>query len=350
MIVLHDFKKHNKNRTLRLKLGDRNYFVKFCFYKDEFRNEIIGYNKIKNIYKLPRRFYYAKFIIIYEYWGSTLKNHGLFCDLISNGDEKEVSTFMNIMTTILLDNFNATAKEVYSNSTVPKLYQDRCKNGDRLDLYYSKNSNLKIFSKAYISSNINININNKKILISLDKIVSDLKSYFSNNFKTISVISQGDPTELNIGNPFTFFDYDTAGRNDIWGEFSNFLWSTFFLSAYIVPLYNPLAYKKHESSLIIKDNLSVQYKELDNFVVSYSLNKNRQQIIGMYIKNVVLPFCQKNNIASIEQKIRPYLLMRIIGVYNIFELDDKIVLFLLLKLSQCLGEKFSIHTFFNDEE
>jgi hypothetical protein len=57
-----------------------------------------------------------------------------------------------------------------------------------------------------------------------------------------SAITQGDPTDVNLAAPFALFDYDTAGRNALCGEFANFCWYTGFLGGFIVPRANPAAF------------------------------------------------------------------------------------------------------------
>ena len=191
---------------------DKKVFFKQCNY--EIDDEINGYDFVKDRYKVPKRLYYNKKtkFISYEYndnlFNKTLHN-GLY-----NGCEFDIDLIVDMLTKPF-ENMVKIDEEICVNS---KFFKQRL---NFIDNYLNLDNVL--FDK-------NIIIDGKDYGTFRQMLIK-IKNAISLKKKVYSIISQGDPTDLNIGVGAEISDYEVAGQNSAIGEIAIFL-SCFILNSY----------------------------------------------------------------------------------------------------------------------
>lgn len=348
MIRIKRIYRHYSKLSISIRLLSRNYYIKINFCVKESIQEKHGYNKLKLHYVLPKKIAFINLrvlaICIYEYWGNDNNNQGLLFDILGHKDKENTVDFMTSMKKNLFQPYINTYKLVTQDKVIQKLFKDRAKTNGRLYDYYGEIKKLKILNvkkQKFI-------LNNVEYELKFTQTINYLNDYFTKQKMVHSIISQGDPTDLNIGNPFTFFDYDTSGRNSLFGEFAVFVIYLAYFGDYLVPKYNPSVFKYHSNALkMLKINApTISYNlEIDKTIVlnvKDSLSKNRKFMLQWYCEEIIIPICKILRIKNFEKEMQPYLLMRLLAVYNIFELEEKDTMFLLSKILIFTQQNFKL--------
>jgi len=353
MIKILRFHRHNSKLSIAILFLKKKYYIKLNPIIKESKKDFYGYNILKHYFKLPKRIIFFKLsfitISVYEYWGATDHNEGLLVDIISGDNKEKIQDFMNEMTKQLNSVFLKTYKVVPSLQVEKKLFYNRVlKKNSRLKYFYKMSKNdtfINLEQQEFI-------INNVKYKLEFLKIIDYLIYYYSSTQFVDSVISQGDLTDVNIGIPFTFFDYDTAGRNSLFGEFSTFLIYTAYFGGYLIPKYKESIFKYHTNVI---DKLKVcspqitYYKTSENVVIikeKNSISVNRKLVIKKFINNTIKPLCANLEIDNIEGKLNPYILIRLLTIFNIFKLEQKDTLFLISKLIEFNKSNFKLESLY----
>jgi hypothetical protein len=60
----------------------------------------------------------------------------------------------------------------------------------------------------------------------------------------LTALTQGDPTEPNIAEPLCWLDFEHAGRNVLAGDLANLLWYLLGMGGWLVPRYQPATYAR----------------------------------------------------------------------------------------------------------
>jgi hypothetical protein len=148
-----------------------------------------------------------------------------------------------------------------------------------------------------------------------------------------AAVTQGDPTDFNLGwSPAggpVWSDYDTGGLNALPGEFACFLVYQRLHGAWLTPRYNRAAFRDHPSALASAsvarpllrtrhcgDLLGIDYRQAPV--------PSRSHVIRRYVTEIVQPAAAQLGIRDLMDWLRPYLVMRILGVYSLTDLhgDD----------------------------
>jgi hypothetical protein len=326
----------------------------------EARAENHGWRVLRDLYPVPRLYTHLRLpgstFLVYERWGNPT-GPKTFLDLLNNGDHAAIDAYMHVVTRTYRDVMLRTAHLADPRTLVGKLYYDRAAPGGRLDTYYAGRA----FEVAGISVQVlagyTLVINGRERRINWDATLSWLSTWASDPTPQWSAITQGDPTDVNLAVPFALFDYDTAGHNAVCGEFANFCWYTGFLGGYIVPQANPAAFAASPDTF---DSLPL------NSPIAQAVNEDkaarrltvdlvwrpapaRQAANRLYWANLVAPIWkQLAGDEKISDALRPYLALRILGVFNLADLEPLDRLALFACLTECLAEDFDAERFFTE--
>lgn len=353
------------NRTRAMDVLGVPLFLKSMPDFGEARAEIRGRRVLSGRYPLPRL--YGSFrtprrrTLIYERWGAGDHEQGLFLDLLnaadsgSGGLDEYLETLTHAYRTAIAD----TARPLPPTQSVRKLYWDRALPGGRLDQYYAGRE----FSLADGIADVPISrlrdyelvVNGASYHLDWAETLSLLRLWATDETSIWSAVTQGDPTDVNLAVPFAVFDYDTAGFNAVAGEFANFLWYTAHLGGYLVPTYNPTVFAGHVRTFEHVDAnapalRSARVDEHDKQIVveiDWKPSLARRQAISTYLDQVVKPLQAPMFGPSLDAQIRPFLALRILGVYNVADLRPVDRLAVLVRLAQCLDSGFSLGSFFS---
>ncbi len=182
-----------------------------------------------------------------------------------------------------------------------------------------------------------------------------LRAHFATAEPVWAALTQGDPTDVNLAHPLAWFDYDTAGMNSIPGEFANFLWYASALGGWLVPTYNPTAFADHPATFthVPANTPEIRRAAIDHATstidIDYTprLSAPRRAAVTAYWNKLVRPVADRlwpgEDLANL---LRPYLAMRILGVYNLADLTAEDRLVLLARLAEAMSPAFDPATYF----
>lgn len=260
--------------------NDKKIFYKEFDSHDDKEKELKGYFLICNYYNVPKIINTYENIIMYEY--------------------KEELLNETIYEYLYLDNLNINMDSIL------KQYENSLSNVQMLD--EKELSNYKFFAKRkemienYITKipNEKNNLNRILEIIVEPKILS-------------AFISQGDPTDTNIGVNGLFTDFENGGYNSVVGEISIFLVSILTHGSYFYPKYNSNVYE-----------IRPKYK-----VCTRISDKNKKILISYLnmIKN-------KLNCDEINKYLKYYICFRFLTPIDILKMNvkDRNIIFKLINM------------------
>jgi hypothetical protein len=324
----------------------------------EARAEQHGWRALQDHYPTPRL--YARLRLpaaswlIYQRWGNPT-GPKLLLDLLNQDDQSALTDYMSVLTTAYRSTMLHTARRVAPSHLVTKLYHDRAAPRGRLETYYAD----RLFEIDGVPidelSEFTLTINGRARSLNWQATLAWLRTWAADTTPHWSAITQGDPTDVNLAVPFALFDYDTAGRNALCGEFANFCWYTGYLGGYLAPRSNPAAFKASPTTVELVSANAPQVHtataDLDKQRVTIEATwrpcRNRLIANRLYWRDVIDPvWTQLAGPEDINRALRPYLALRILGVYNIADLPCSDRLALLACLAECLADDFDAHALF----
>lgn len=298
----------------------RKVFFKVCNYS--IQSEIEGYNNIKNYYNVPKRIYfnYDKNLIVYEY-NDNLFNKTLHYGLYEYGNV-DIKNIVKMLTSPFL-NMNIDHEDDCKNS---KFFKQRI---GFIDTYLNcNNSN---FKKQIFIDNQNYG--------SFDEILRKIRFALSTTKDVYSIISQGDPTDLNIGIYGEITDYEVAGTNSAIGEIAVFLGCFIVNSYYYYIKYINSSHKLYTNTLknfeqFVNPTYIIGEKNIIINLKSFLPKKNKLLILE-YLNELVKYPALKNNV-----NLGKYIAFRFISPVNLISItEEKDLIFLIGLVSKF--EKFT---------
>ncbi|WP_194821585.1 hypothetical protein [Micromonospora sp. S-DT3-3-22] len=342
MIRVGRYRRFTMNRTFHLDIGAHRLFAKVNPNPVEAAAEVAGYHRIRHHYRLPRLHSQHRVghwtLTLYDRHQPDLPDTGLLLDaLTSTGPGSAANldcgldaTFQHYRRTI-----DATICRVPASRASSKLYRDRAQPGGRLDHYYGHNPILLKLTDAdglrpSELRKTTLMVNGEPRRLDLPALVSELRDAFHPDEQVWAAMTQGDPTDFNIGldadNQPVWFDYDTAGLNALPGEIACFLWYQRLHGAWLVPHYNTDAYADHRKALAEAVEPTVRLRRLSPRAVGIDYQHQpspaRQQAITRYLTTLARPLAL-STATDLLTWIRPYLAMRILAVYPLQLLEPR---------------------------
>ena len=356
-------RRFTRNLLCPVDLLGRPLLLKYTRNPAEAREEIRGHARLARHYCVPALHAHLRVpgghLLAYERLpGGT--DQGLLLDLL-NADEPsgDLHAYMDQLTTAYREVILATASPAEPARVVRKLYWDRAAPGGRLDTYYVGRDFL--IADGLIDVQVSrldtytLSINGRRHHLDWAATLRWLRAHFTKAEPIWVALTQGDPTDVNLANPLAWFDYDTAGMNSIPGEFANFLWYASALGGWLVPTYNPAAFADHPATFahVPANTPELRRADIDHTTstvhIDYTprLSALRRTAVTVYWNQLVQPVADRllpgANLANL---LRPYLAMRILGVYNLADLTPEDRLVLLARLAEAMSPAFDPITYF----
>ncbi|MFF9918970.1 hypothetical protein ACF1HG_15685 [Streptomyces globisporus] len=291
-------------------------------------------------------------------------DRGLLLDLLNASQASDgLRAYLDQLTAAYREAILATARPTDPTRVVRKLYWDRAAPGGRLDEYYGGRDFL--IADGLIDVPVSrldtytLNINGRRHHLDWVATLRWLRAHFAATEPVWAALTQGDPTDVNLAHPLAWFDYDTAGMNSIPGEFANFLWYASALGGWLVPTYNPAAFADHPATFArVQDNIpEIRRADIEHTTstirIDYAprLAAPRRAAVTTYWNQLVRPVADRLwPGADLANLLRPYLAMRILGVYNLADLAPPDRLVLLARLAEAMSPAFDPATYFNPVE
>jgi hypothetical protein len=352
--------KHTRNRLYPIDTPRRSLIAKSLPDHGEARAEAAGHRLLREWYPVPALHHHVRLprrsVLVYDRLPGG-PDRGLLLDLLNipeGGDHAVLDAYMQELTATYARVFAKTAELSPPEAVVGKLYRERAAPGGRLDRYYAggdlplTDTETRPTSSDLARTGLYVNERHYK----LDW--EGTRAWLRDAFDTPvwSAISQGDPTDVNLAAPLAWLDYDTAGRNAIAGEIANFSFHTAVLGGWLVPLLNPQAFARHPATF---DRISANTPRISahlhggNLDIRFTdrLSATRRLALDRYWELLVHPIAARHFPGeSLAQALRPYLAMRVIGVFDLAHMTLEQRLYLLAKLALCTAPDFSPQRFF----
>ncbi|MGW2179335.1 hypothetical protein ACWCXX_14810 [Streptomyces sp. NPDC001732] len=363
LLRLGPVRRFTRNLLCPVDLLGRPLLLKYTRDPAEAREEIRGHTRLARHYRVPALHTHLRVpgghLLAYERLPSGT-DQGLLLDLL-NADEpsSDLHTYMDRLTAAYREAILATASPAEPAHIVRKLYWDRAAPGGRLDTYYAGKDFL--IADGLIDVPVSrldtytLSINGRQHHLDWAATLRWLRAHFAKAESVWAALTQGDPTDVNLAHPLAWFDYDTAGINSISGEFANFLWYASALGGWLVPTYNPTAFADHPATFAhvpanIPEIRRVAIDQITSTIhIDYTprVSTPRRAAVTAYWNQLVRPVADRLwPGADLANLLRPYLAMRILGVYNLADLAPEDRLILLARLAEAMSPAFDPTTYF----
>ncbi|MGH3736181.1 MAG: hypothetical protein ACRDT6_11260 [Micromonosporaceae bacterium] len=289
--------------------------------------------------KLHRRSRLGRWTVLtYQRVGTGRPDEGLLLDEITRAELTDDTSRLDACLDDVLAHYRSTITATLRRSplsaTVQKLYGERARAGGRLDRYYGSDEPLLAVkgSDPVRPSDLHRNllmVNGRPYRVDYAALVAWLRKRFDPTRLEPAAITQGDPTDFNIGwtpagGP-VWFDYDTGGLNAVAGEFANFLWYQFLLGCWLVPTHNPHAFADHPAGITTQQfnrpTVSLE-RGHDRLVIDYQHRPSpaRRRAIAKYHTELVQPIATRLSVTDLMDWLRPWLAMRILAVHRLCDM------------------------------
>lgn len=271
-----------KTQTAKNVFGECIFKGSKCFYKKFYNYDMylkeLKNNKVKYL-QTPKLLFFRKTDLLLIYKNiENIKSKNLHYFLYSS----QVTPTLNFLN--------------YGFDKVSFVKENKCKNicffKDRANIINNYFENIDELNCEFVVNNQAYNL--KQILIGIFKNLME-------NKKLYSVISQGDPIDLNLLNDGTVIDLESAGKNSIVGEMAIFL-NNILINGYSFFI----KYAKSEYKNYIKDYENNKQR------INFSYNQKDKQILC----NLNLDIPQKNLDLSIQY------LAKILNMYDCKVIDN----------------------------
>jgi hypothetical protein len=368
MLRIGNHRRFTANHTWYVDWAGRRLFVKANPHHDEARAECAGHARISPFYSVPRlcdaRRVARWTVLIYDRWPHLGPDSGLLLDEITNAD---ISRDLRRLDACLTDVFShyrhvigRTLRRTTNGETISKLYGDRAADDGRLDRYYRSNAPWPITTtgtrriRPSDLADLRLVINGRVHTVDFADLTFRLRVQFARRSPVWAAVTQGDPTDVNIGwSPAggpVWFDYDTGGLNALPGEFACFLLYQRLHGAWLTPHYNDAAFHDHPTALasasLAEPVVHLQHSG-SSLTIDYrhTPSASRLHVLRRYLDEVVRPVARDVGVDDLMAWLRPYLVMRLLAVYNLADLEPRDMALSLALLAEVLDPATALPDF-----
>jgi hypothetical protein len=346
------------NHTWYVDWGRKQLFVKASPAPAEAQQECAGHSRLRDYYPVPRlrgtRRIGRWTILVYDRWPNLGSGRGLLLDEIVSADLDGELDLLDVCLDTVFSRYQRvidhTLRRTTVAGTVTKLYGDRAAPGGRLDAYYRPNVPWLTDGNGWSLrpselATTRLVVNGREYALDFGELMVWLRCSFAQHVPVWAALTQGDPTDINIGwspegGP-VWFDYDTGGYNALAGEFACFLLYQRLHGAWLVPRYNSAAFRDHPATFspaaLATPNMHAQHGP-GRLIIDYehAPSPARRHVLRRYLNELVHPIAAELGIDEVIAWLRPYLVMRVLGVYHLGELTPSDTALCLALLAEVL--------------
>jgi hypothetical protein len=324
--------------------------------------ELRGWQAVSDAMQVPRLLAHAQVgelgIVSYEHVFGSGKCQLLLGDLIGQADRDpqfitHVEALIDGICRDLCTAAERTGRVGQMAECVPALYADRIRPGGRIDQWYLPQSRpdhrlpdvagdrQRTDLRDY--TGWQMHVNGRAWMFDLAGIIGQARAALGPGRWWRTAITQGDPTEPNIAFPLCWLDFEHAGRSVLAGEVANLLWYLIGMGGWLVPRYQPDVYARTlrlalppvtGPTLTSADISTVHRRAMLSYV--WEAGPGRAAAIRR-----LLAWLDGDLGAAIGQAddqrdalLRPFLVLRILGVIPVSQLNRHDSLLILAKLAE----------------
>lgn len=337
MLRLWHHRKYTRNHAWYLDIGQHRLFVKANPNAYEADQERAGRDMIADIYRVPELYWTGQAggwtVHVYER-SPHIADGLLLVDAVASAEATQNLTILDRFLDDILEHYRtmirATVRHCPGDQAIGKLYRHRAAPGGRLDEYYGAPRPWPLPTGPWWPNGTEILVNGTLRRPDLQQIIEKLRSETGGDELVWAAVTQGDPTDFNLAwSPSAgpvWFDYDTAGLNTVAGEFACFLMYQLLHGPWLTPRYNKVAFRDHPEALChaLSGRPTVHAEHTgETIVLTYNADPGpvRTRVLQRYLTELVLPIAETLGIRDLSSWLRPYLLMRLLAVYNVVALE-----------------------------
>ncbi|MEC3980842.1 hypothetical protein [Amycolatopsis sp. H20-H5] len=359
-------RRYTANHAWHADVLGQKFFVKANPAIAEARAETAGYRVLAEHYPVPALLAHGRagrwYVHVYRRQPGVGPGRGLLLDLITTAENTGRYGELDAAAADILGHYRrvitATVRRRTPHELVQKLYGDRARPGGRLDAYY-RTGRLWLTGPDGTPvgtddlAGTTLLFNRVEHRLDLPAVLDDLRSEFASGRSVWSVVTQGDPTAFNLGwtsqnGPF-WFDYDTGGHNAIAGEFAVALVDLLLHGARLTPAMHPDAYADHPAALATAPSgpgatLHQVRTGLIEADIHHRASPARRWLAALYLRDLVVPVAADLGIDNVAGWLRPYLLLRLLGVYHPADLTAADALVLLAAITHVQNPHLELET------
>jgi hypothetical protein len=308
------------HQNIIIQNGASKLFIKEFSFESSLVKELAGYEIVSKYYPVARLLNrdtcQKENRLVFEFEKSIGSNRGLLLDIFNKTES--ISSFdaiFQMYKTVFdktIEKTPASAADIFFKDRAMKLkekYLNLCKTTEPVELN---------FKESHIS-------------INFSEIVDRVMSHFEEEGQreSWSIISQGDPSDVNVGIKPVLLDYLCGGKVPMMAEFASLVWEQVAQSAILAPTYNPKAYTDHD--LVYKNPPAVS---MQNGHLEFVIPKERLLFLTEYTTRVITPIIERIEYPDWFYDFKNYIAMRILGVFDInnFSLEHKLLALVYLEL------------------
>ncbi|MGH3694156.1 MAG: hypothetical protein ACRDRX_09280 [Pseudonocardiaceae bacterium] len=367
MLGITNHRRFTANHTWHVDWAGHALFVKANPHHDEARAERAGHARLHTFYPVPRlrgaRRVARWTVLVYDRWPYLGHDNGLLLDEITHADLTGDTSRLDACLTAVFDHYQnaigSTLRRTTNRETISKLYGDRAAPDGRLDRYYRAGAPWPMTAgtgrvRPQDLANLRLVVNGQEHAVDFADLMIRLRVQFARHSPVWAAVTQGDPTDINIGwSPAggpVWFDYDAGGLNALPGEFACFLLYQRLHGAWLTPYYNRAAFRDHPSA-VAPDSLAVPAVHVEHSGSSLAIDYRhtpstaRRHALRRYLNEIVHPITRHLGIEDPMAWLRPYLVMRMLAVYNLADLEARDTALSLALLAQALDPATALPNF-----
>jgi hypothetical protein len=324
--------------------------------------EVRGWKSVSGTLQVPRLLAHAQVgelgVVSYEHVFGSGRCQLLLGDLIGQADrDPEAITHVEALIDGICRDLCTVAERTgrlgQMAECVPALYADRIRPGGRIDQWYllrsrpdhptpgTENDRPQIDLRDY--AGWQVHVNGRKRVFDLAEIVGQVREVLDSARWWRTALTQGDPTEPNVAFPLCWLDFEHAGRSVLAGEVANLLWYLVGMGGWLVPRYQPDVYARTlrlarppiTGPALIHADMSTAHRHA---TLDYAWEAGPGRVAA--IKRL-LDWLDGDLGAAIDQTgnqrdalLRPFLVLRILGVIPVSHMTRQDALLILAKLAE----------------
>lgn len=368
MLRITHHRRFTANHTWHVDWAGQRFFVKANPHPGEARIEQAGHARLRTFYPVPRLRGACRIgrwsVLVYDRWPHLGPDHGLLLDEIAyadhTGDTGRLDACLSAVFAHYRQVIARSLRHTTNGETVGKLYGERAAPDGRLDRYYKANAPWSIPTgdgrklRPFDLTATQLTVNGREHALDFAHVLTWLRVHFARNNPVWAAVTQGDPTDVNIGwspqgGP-VWFDYDTGGLNALPGEIACFLLYQRLHGAWLTPHYNSTAFRDHPAALAPSSLAEpVVHSEHDgpSLVIDYEHvpSPARRHVLRRYLSEIVSPLTRHIGIDDLMAWLRPYLVMRLLAVYHLGDLEPRDTALSLALLTEALDPSKTLASF-----
>lgn len=367
MLRITNHRRFTANHTWHVDWAGRALFVKANPHQEEGRAECAGHARLRAFYPVPRlcgaRRVTSWTVLVYDRWPHLGHDSGLLLDEITHadlmGDTRRLDACLTAVFSHYQHAISSTLRRTTNGETISKLYGDRAAPDGRLDRYYRSHAPWPITTgirriRPQDLADLRLIVNGRQHAIDFADLMIWLRVHFAGHSPVWAALTQGDPTDINIGwSPAegpVWFDYDTGGLNALPGEFASFLLYQRLHGAWLAPHYNRAGFRDHPSALtpasLAEPFIHVEHSG-SSLAIDYRHTPStaRRHVQRRYLDEVIQPIARHVGIDDVMAWLRPYLVMRLLAVYNLADLEPRDAALSLALLAEVLDPATTLPDF-----